>query len=836
MCPVDEPKARRFEWCKVWALLLASWLLNGCELEGFRLPAGFSANDNGAVEPVADRTTFLHEDGALQMFSRFVRVAPRRYAWEMLTGDDAERMWTVTDAFFVPAEAGWYRLHWRDPSGGQQGLELVRFDAGRMLVAEARNTPGVAGAANAARVSVRKLRDSATLEGVDPARLDRFARELSRAPLAARPHRRVPAMPAAARDKAMASATQYVAAIDLPLIRDAALTQRMLAYFRLLHEEGAGLGSYGYGRFATNGWGMDADPALARRLAQAAVDRGVARGHTSLGVMAYQGAGEPADPAKALRHLNIGAEAGDARAFHVLGLMHLNGVGVAKDPARAVRWFSQAAEQGFNPSRTSLADLLIDGEHLPKDDKRAVALLDQAVAAFYPVAYVTRGWMHEQGRGGPANPQEAARLYLLAAQEGLVFAQWRLGELLLAGSGVAADRAAGMRWIESAAAAGQAQATERLARLRQGTTPPAPAPQASGTDPTVAAMDRFIEEERKRLLERERQAKANIARIDEEQARLQADIARQRQALAANRAAIEATDARQDQLVRQMREILAPEIQRLGGLRNSGAELQGEVARIDELLNNHPTPAERSEMNALRARAMSSIDKVNRLVAQGVGEHPHALAWRLPNGQLVLPRPDGRLVIAGKDVPTQRVDTATLPRPGDHFIEDRHRMAMVNYEDSWTGVTSRNARIAALGRTLDELVSGPHSCQTRVMASITTTNTGPLAGPSVTVDINKVMRLRERMSYGQGQALEHKEEFVPLVRVDRLEPRAASADRSCHAILLHCTQERRTCVARNPYRADGGIGEALMLRFADESRAQRALPVLRELLELARRP
>ncbi|MBL0919311.1 MAG: SEL1-like repeat protein [Hydrogenophaga sp.] len=812
---MDEPKARRFGWCRVWALLLAGWLLSGCELEGFRLPAGFPVSDGGAVEPINDRTTFLYEDGPLQLFSRFVRVAPRRYAWEMLTGDDAERMWTVTDAFFVPAESGWYRLHWRDLSNGLQGMELVRFDAGRMLVAEARNAPGVAGAANAAGVSVRKLRDTASLEGVDPARLDRFARELSRAPLAAKPHRRVPSMPAVARDKAMANAVQHVSAIDQPLVRDAALTQRMLAYFRLLHDEGAGLGSYGYGRFATNGWGMDADPALARRLAQAAVDRGVSRGHTSLGVMAYQGAGEPADPAKALRHLNIGAEAGDARAFHVLGLMYMNGVGVAKDPARAVQWFNQAAEQGLTASRVALADQLILGEHLPKDDARAVALLDQAVAATSPMAYQSRAWLHEQGRGGPANPKEAVRLYALAAQDGMLFAQWRLGELLLAGSGVAADRAAGLRWLESAAAGGQAQATERLAQLRQGGTPAVPAPQASGTDPSLAAMDRFIEEERKRLLERERQAKANIARIDDE---------------------LEQQYADRDKLVRRLRESLAPEIQRLDRLRGSGAEFQRQVTNLDNLLNDQPTPAQRRDINDLRTRTLASISEVNRLVAQGVGEHPHALAWRLPNGQLVLPRPDGRLVVAGKDVPAQRVDTATLPRPGDHFIEDRHRMAMVNYEDSWTGVTSRNARIAALGRTLDELVGGSHSCQTRVMASITTTNTGPLSGPSVTVDINKVMRLRERMSYGQGQTLEDKEEFVPLARVDRLEPRAASADRSCHAILLHCTQERRACVARNQYRADGGIGEILMLRFADESRAQRALPVLRELLELARRP
>lgn len=340
-------------------------------------------------------------------------------------------------------------------------------------------------------------------------------------------------------------------------------------------------------------------------------------------------------------------------------------------------------------------------------------------------------------------------------------------------------------------------------------------PQADAADASVTAMDRFVEDERRRLLDQQRQSKAKLAQIDEE---------------------LDRQHAEQDQLVRRLRASLAPEMQRLDRLRGHGAELQDQVARYDSMLGAQPTPAQRRDIDDQRAKTVALIDDVHRLVATGVGAHPHGLAWRLPNGQLVLPRPDGRLVVVGQEIAVQRIDTATLPRPGDHFIEDRHRMAMVHYEESWTGAPSRDARIAALARSLDDLVSGTHECRTSVLGSITITNTPPTTGRSVSVDINKVFRLRERVSFGQGLPLEDRTKFVPLSRIDRLETRAATAHRTCPAILMRCTDERPSCVAPGIYGPDSGIDVAVLLHFADESRAQRALPMLRELLELARRP
>ena len=74
------------------------------------------------------------------------------------------------------------------------------------------------------------------------------------------------------------------------------------------------------------------------------------------------------------------------------------------------------------------------------------------------------GRVLEQGRGIPANPEEAARWFDLAARKGQPVAQYNLGMLYELGRGVPKDLKAAAAWYSRAAAQ---QQTEALSRLGQ---------------------------------------------------------------------------------------------------------------------------------------------------------------------------------------------------------------------------------------------------------------------------------------------------------------------------------------------------------------------------------
>ena len=99
---------------------------------------------------------------------------------------------------------------------------------------------------------------------------------------------------------------------------------------------------------------------------------------------------------------------------------------------------------------------------------------DQAVAAFrqaialqpdYPEAQFNLAQLYDRGRGVPADPAEAARLYRAAADQGHAGAQVNLGRLYRDGRGVARDDAAAAGWYQRAADRGQPIAQFNLAQM-----------------------------------------------------------------------------------------------------------------------------------------------------------------------------------------------------------------------------------------------------------------------------------------------------------------------------------------------------------------------------------
>ena len=99
---------------------------------------------------------------------------------------------------------------------------------------------------------------------------------------------------------------------------------------------------------------------------------------------------------------------------------------------------------------------------------------DAAVAAFgeaialqpdYPEAQFNLAQLQDRGRGAPADPAEAARLYRAAADAGHLGAQVNLGRLYRDGRGVDRDDTEAVRWYRRAAEQGQPVAQFNLAQM-----------------------------------------------------------------------------------------------------------------------------------------------------------------------------------------------------------------------------------------------------------------------------------------------------------------------------------------------------------------------------------
>lgn len=451
-----------------------SLLLAGCMLDGFNLLPEFRASDAGATEPVPSLRTYRMGSNTQKdplLYIRFVRVDANQYAMEQFAQDGNDAVFQAQHATFVPLDGAWHMLLWRDTRLQLQGVQLVRFGPNHMEVAEVSKFQAqIARLGPAAGTDVLKLLGGSglTLSGITTQQLPGFLRAVVNLPgLNTIRLTATDSVPADIRNRAMQEKAPQFAALDARDAADPVRAQRMLNYFRVLHSEGIGLGTYAYARAAYQGWGMPRDTRMARELANQAVALGVARANTLLGVMALQGIDEPVNHTRALILYELAAKAGDGAAFTNLGFAYLRGEGVTKDAGRAAQWFERGAGENSTPAIVQLADMMLDGMGVAKDDKRAAELLDRAVGASHPHGTALRAWMYALGRGGPADQAKASELFLKAAQLGSGFGQWQIGSRLVEGIGVAANREQGMKWLAQASEAGVLEAQQALARLGQ---------------------------------------------------------------------------------------------------------------------------------------------------------------------------------------------------------------------------------------------------------------------------------------------------------------------------------------------------------------------------------
>ncbi|MDB2407671.1 sel1 repeat family protein [Jannaschia sp.] len=166
-------------------------------------------------------------------------------------------------------------------------------------------------------------------------------------------------------------------------------------------------------------------------------------------------AGVVRNPEQAAALLAPVAERGGAEGAYYLGLLHLAGTGVAQDAARAEALLTQAAEAAFPRAQWELSRLLAGGP----DPAAAMPWLRAAAEAGVAEAQMRLAVDLDE-----TDPAAALAWYRRAADGGVVMAQRELGTRALTGAeGIEANPSEALRWLTSAAEAGDRSAMHNLA-------------------------------------------------------------------------------------------------------------------------------------------------------------------------------------------------------------------------------------------------------------------------------------------------------------------------------------------------------------------------------------
>jgi hypothetical protein len=252
------------------------------------------------------------------------------------------------------------------------------------------------------------------------------------------------------------------------------------------------------------------DEEEALRLLRLAAEKGYVPAEESLGIYYATGIGmEKPDPQAAVKWYTAAAQKGSVDAATNMGSMYASGDGVPKDMTTAVRWFRQAADAGDGSAAYSLALIYWRGDGVPRDEQQAqtwltkaadhdfvAALRDLGVRAAFPrdgsppnpqlalprlkrgaelgdaISQAILGDIFSSGRLLPADYEQAARFYKLAAEQGQRDGQFGLAVRYVTGQGLPKDEGEALRWFTAAANQGHADAQYDLGtmyELGQGT-------------------------------------------------------------------------------------------------------------------------------------------------------------------------------------------------------------------------------------------------------------------------------------------------------------------------------------------------------------------------------
>ena len=163
----------------------------------------------------------------------------------------------------------------------------------------------------------------------------------------------------------------------------------------------------------------------------------------------------------ALQFARKAAQAGSATGQAILGYILSKGPKAMRDLDAAHSCYEKSAAAGCPEGCLGLA-LSLARRREPEHRARIAAEVRRAADAGLPTAIYLLAILTEHGVGVPADFDEAAQLYQLAAEKGLVAAQFRLGLALIEGSLTDQDPITGEAWMRRAALAGHVDAAYGL--------------------------------------------------------------------------------------------------------------------------------------------------------------------------------------------------------------------------------------------------------------------------------------------------------------------------------------------------------------------------------------
>lgn len=168
-----------------------------------------------------------------------------------------------------------------------------------------------------------------------------------------------------------------------------------------------------------------------------------------------------------LAALRDAAAAGNASAANKLGQAHLYGLGGApKNATRAAEYFRQAADAGHPWAQYRLARMHADGKGVRMEKRLSFELLMAAATQGHPLAAHDIGLQYLEGSGTVRkDPHEAARWFTVAAEGGVVDAQYNLALLKFRGQGEDPNLFEALQWMRRAGDGGHRQAQFAVGRL-----------------------------------------------------------------------------------------------------------------------------------------------------------------------------------------------------------------------------------------------------------------------------------------------------------------------------------------------------------------------------------
>ena len=259
---------------------------------------------------------------------------------------------------------------------------------------------------------------------------------------------------------------------------------KAVTWFKKAAKQGEVGATYYYGYLMFNGQGMVQDKRGGIKLLQSAADKDFTMAYYQLGRIYYEGDGTDQDYKKAADYLRKAAERNNYNAKWLLGLCYLNGNGVKQDYYFATQLIADAApshqkelkqllaedkdgtftnylyglknyyvEKDYDAAisyfkkvdkaknvagKTMLAVCYGNKDYAKRNVKKAVKTLKKASDNCPTAAYYLSS-MLETGTGADADEKQALSLLENAANNGVAYAQCKLGDKYMEGKGVIKD-------------------------------------------------------------------------------------------------------------------------------------------------------------------------------------------------------------------------------------------------------------------------------------------------------------------------------------------------------------------------------------------------------------